>query len=376
MHAPAPLSDCTNVAVQAANTAGSPSAAAKPFTPGAMSTKRVRHNPYLPLLKVEEPLTSPLSLSAQPTPLRWSASDATPFDGSSGGGYPAYPSGASTPYVSYANLPEEVSRTLFAGPTGRPHAGSHNTSIDQQQRTTNATATTKAPTASSTTTTPIKGVGRIYVGGRPMPVRRRHCAEVTVALRGGEAGFFLPDVYAVFPSEVRADGLAGHYVIVEGDRGEDMGKIVSVMRAAVLNGDDDVTVAAEDDAWDAEARGRAALLPKVLRLSTDFDLMRYDQLDEAEESAVLQCRACAQAAGLQVPITIERAVFQFDRQKLTFQYTSESYVDFKALTRMLHNHHKCRIMDQLNRDARAAPQRTAEKRHSHGRGANANRRKQ
>ncbi|EPY27299.1 hypothetical protein AGDE_10835 [Angomonas deanei] len=181
----------------------------------------------------------------------------------------------------------------------------------------------------------MKGVGKIYVGGRPMPVRRQQNAKVQVVLRGSEETFSLRDAYAVWGLDVDMNELRGRFVIVEGDRGEDMGYIREVSEVA-----------------DTEEPSFLHL-PAVVRGANHFDVMQYDQLDALEADALEYCRACQDHVKVDSPFTIEAAVFQYDRKKLTLKYKSEDYVDFRELTRLLHNRYKCRIwMDQLNREAR------------------------
>ncbi|CCW65252.1 unnamed protein product [Phytomonas sp. EM1] len=205
---------------------------------------------------------------------------------------------------------------------------------------------------------PSKNIGKIYVGGRPRPVLCRHSVEVTVALRCGEAPFIIPDVYEIFPSEVEISDLVGLYVIVEGDRGEDMGVISAVNSNQIITTEAaDRTPEKQKNASGHENNSKAEInmnSPRVLRHANNLDIARYEQLSQAEEEALSRCQECLARADLKAPITIERAIFQYDRKKLTVQFKSDSYVDFNILTRMLHTHYKCRIwMHQLNRNVQS-----------------------
>lgn len=350
------LSDCTNATMQSMNKDSNGSEHSTAKTPPT-TIKRIRHNPYVSLIAPEDSVSS--SMSSYPSPLQWTKSgEGSPYDGYYYESSPYHFYEAS--YLNYCQTLPDVSRPLFGNEypprqhaLPEPHNGgssSPNTSLSENHHL--------QPRNGSTNATPMKGLSRIYVSGRPKVVRRRHTAEVTVALRCGEAAFNLPDVYAVFPPEVAMDSLVGHYVLVEGDRGVDMGPITEVLRSDVVEGD--AAESSTEDSTDGNAnhpnsnsgKGNNAELPKVLSLADERDMASFDALDAAEEEALLHCRACVTAARMPVPISVERAIFQFDRQKLTLQYTSDSYVDFKALTRALHSHHKCRIwMHQLNRDA-------------------------
>lgn len=191
-----------------------------------------------------------------------------------------------------------------------------------------------------TTSTPNKGSNtlyKMYVDGRPKVVRGVTRAEVSVKLRLGNEVFLVDDVPAVLGAVMVPEELVGRYVIVEGDRGEDLGCIASVSHSGARS------------AGDASEAGRR--LARVLREATAEELEAFQRLDELEESALRFCRAAVQSLNLRVPLQVERAVFQFDRKKLTFTYSSDSYVEFKTLLRALNRQYQCRIwMHQLNWD--------------------------
>lgn len=329
-----PLADCTNATMQALNRASNTPAAGK-------HVATVRHNPYACcLLAPENSICS--SMSNYSSPFNW-ASDVSPHDS------------FYATYAPYSQAEEfDVNRPLFP----RPVDNGTVTGLDTSVVVDTASHNTPATHNGSTTATPMKSIGKVYVGGRPMPVYRRHTAELMVELRSGEAPFIVNDVYSIFPTEAEMQDLVGLYVIVEGDRGVDMGVVRSVIRSEVSEGEKEL-----EKACRANPATTAPAPRNVLRHANTFDITQFELQPKAEDEALEHCRRCLAAAQLSVPITIERAIFQFDRKKLTLQYVSDAYVDFNALTRILHSHYKCRIwMDQLNREA--APPGVSDKRSS------------
>jgi cell fate regulator YaaT (PSP1 superfamily) len=105
----------------------------------------------------------------------------------------------------------------------------------------------------------------------------------------------------------------GDWVIVEADRGIDLGQIISRAR-----------IPAPRD------------LPatrSILRRAADRDTDSVAATQERERAAAAFCQAQAHEARL--PMEITGAEFQFDGKKLTFYYTAERYVDFRDLVRTL-----------------------------------------
>eukprot|EP00758_Cryptobia_borreli_P010214 Tbor_TRINITY_DN5551_c4_g1::TRINITY_DN5551_c4_g1_i1::g.12741::m.12741 len=120
----------------------------------------------------------------------------------------------------------------------------------------------------------------------------------------------------------------GAYVIFEGDRGEDMGRVISYSAAPT-----DTLV----------SNPKQTPTAMVIRIANEEEvaLWRGPQLDEAKE-AVDTCSKCVKRHLL--PLTIVAAAFQFDRKKLTIYYrTAANRVDFRKMVMDLHNNFHCRI---------------------------------
>lgn len=166
----------------------------------------------------------------------------------------------------------------------------------------------------------------------------------------------------------------GTHVVFEGDRGEDMGRIVSVSvtpptvgqmhsaKASVAGGaspsansqysgggNSPLAMAGGESPNGAggasPANSMAPVIPSavLLRRGSDAEVAywREDLVREAE-LAVAKCIDCICRHGLN--LIIVNAVFQFDHKKLTFFYETElPRVDFRKILAELYNEFHCRI---------------------------------
>ncbi|CCW71413.1 unnamed protein product [Phytomonas sp. Hart1] len=347
-----PLVDCTKSAIQSFNKANN-TISTKPIA-------KIRHDPYsCCLLAPEDSIHSSLS----PFSTDSMAPGCSPENMSYYVSQTPY-SALSTPFVEPKNNGSSLAPPQSQEEEGST-MGSVNRSLFHTQEFLNTLNTLEEGLNSSKpdnspTSIPSKNIGKIYVCGRPRPVLCRRCVEVTVALRYGEMAFIIPDVYEILTSDIDINELIGLHVIIEGDRGEDMGIISAVnSNKTITTETTDRSPVKRNDAnlngSDYKAENNMNL-PKVLRRASNLDITRYEELSQAEEEALTRCQECLERVDLKVPITIERVIFQFDRKKLTVQFKSEAYVDFNILTRMLHTHYKCRIwMHQLNRNVQCSP---------------------
>jgi hypothetical protein len=122
----------------------------------------------------------------------------------------------------------------------------------------------------------------------------------------------------------------GDIVVVEGDRGENIGTVAEIQK-------------------DAPA---FAVVAKVLRRATEKDLAALKAQREREAAATLSTRAVAESLGLHG--RVEDAEYQFDLNKLTIfvsRPTKTTFVDFRKLQRTLFREFRCRIwcsyMDEI-----------------------------
>lgn len=116
-------------------------------------------------------------------------------------------------------------------------------------------------------------------------------------------------------------------VIVEAERGMDLGK-----------------VAATGDAVREKRRSRGLVgqpMRKILRIASDHDLEQLEENRRIEEkAATIFVEKCANH---NLSMKLAAVEYQFDRARLTFYFTAETRVDFRALVRDLASVYRTRI---------------------------------
>lgn len=114
----------------------------------------------------------------------------------------------------------------------------------------------------------------------------------------------------------------GDYVVVEAERGEDLGWIVQVMSSNLLP---------------------PPHPPRrnIVRKATTEDLNRLQENREKEGQAFEVCKQKIREHGL--PMKLVDVEYQFDGNKISFYFTAESRVDFRALVKELASIYKTRI---------------------------------
>ncbi|HET7041630.1 MAG TPA: regulatory iron-sulfur-containing complex subunit RicT [Gemmatimonadales bacterium] len=125
-------------------------------------------------------------------------------------------------------------------------------------------------------------------------------------------------------------------VIVEADRGLDLGRVQSAGETAAKKcGGGCGTSCGTGEAPKAEAE------PKVVRRAAQEDVKQHNELRKAEEDArrAVMERVKKHDLGMKISDT----EWQWDRHKLTIYFTSEKRVDFRALVRDLAGHFRARI---------------------------------
>lgn len=120
------------------------------------------------------------------------------------------------------------------------------------------------------------------------------------------------------------------YVVVEADRGEDLGRITA-------------SGAIAERKCNGCTTGCAAPVPerRVLREASPQEVERLRALREDEERVRRITRERVQKFGLKMKVT--EAEWQFDRNKLTIYFTAERRVDFRELVRDLARTFRTRI---------------------------------
>ncbi|KPA81920.1 hypothetical protein ABB37_04160 [Leptomonas pyrrhocoris] len=128
---------------------------------------------------------------------------------------------------------------------------------------------------------------------------------------------------AEFASSVEVE--KGQYVVVQGDRGIDIGVVIRINTASHKTYVE-----------------RTGPVGSVLRHATqrEVDYWATDLKDaEALAAAFCQSKVCAHC----LPMEIAYAEYQFDKKKLTFYYEARSRIDFVQLLKELYREYGCRI---------------------------------
>ena len=119
-------------------------------------------------------------------------------------------------------------------------------------------------------------------------------------------------------------------VVVEADRGEDVGRVHAVGEQAATR-----------NAGAAHGYGSALPSRRARRLATSDEVQRLDELRIQDEEARRRAMERVKANGLVMKVS--DAEWQWDRKKLTFYFTAEKRVDFRTLVRELASTFRTRI---------------------------------
>ncbi len=114
----------------------------------------------------------------------------------------------------------------------------------------------------------------------------------------------------------------GDMVIVEADKGEDIGKVVTM-------GNIPYFIPEEEP------------LKKVLRLATEAEIQKLEENRRLEEEALQICKE--KVRNHRLNMNLVDAEYQLDHKRLTFYFTSDQRVDFRKLVRDLAARFKTRI---------------------------------
>jgi len=140
-----------------------------------------------------------------------------------------------------------------------------------------------------------------------------------VGFKGNRKGYFTSTIHLS----------VGTHVIVEADRGEDLGEVLALGEVA--------------ERKCSSSGGCSTPLPehRVLRLAEDHEVAQIPGLRRDEEEARKETRKQVEIFKLKMKVT--EAEWQFDRRKLTIYFTAERRVDFRALVRELARIFRTRI---------------------------------
>ena len=139
-------------------------------------------------------------------------------------------------------------------------------------------------------------------------------AIIEVEFKGNRREFFLWD-----KDEIPAVNAA---IIVEADRGEDLGRVRSTGDAAVHR-----------NHGTPHGTGDSPPARKARRLASADDVHKHDDLRLQDEDA--RRKAMERVRGNALDMKVSDAEWQWDRKKLTFYFTADKRVDFRTLVREL-----------------------------------------
>jgi cell fate regulator YaaT (PSP1 superfamily) len=145
-----------------------------------------------------------------------------------------------------------------------------------------------------------------------------HFAEVS--FKGSRKGYFTAPGLELAP---------GDWVMVEADRGEDLGEVTAVGLIA--------------ERKCSSSGGCETPTPdkRVLRRAVDGEVRRLDDLRSDERRVCTETRALVQKHRLKMKVT--EAEWQYDRNKLIIYFTADRRVDFRELVRDLARTFRTRI---------------------------------
>ena len=158
---------------------------------------------------------------------------------------------------------------------------------------------------------------------------------------GAAVPFLIQDAARCFKeSRLTRKTAVGVHVIVDGDRGIDLGTMSEVIP---ITEREPVSAAREYNVNRGKRQRGPKILPLVIRLASCAEIAEFEML-EVDEAAALQY---AQQHALKEfgadMLTISAATFQFDRQKLTLYFTAPERIFFVPLLKTLNQKYRCRI---------------------------------
>jgi len=145
---------------------------------------------------------------------------------------------------------------------------------------------------------------------------------IEVAFKGNRKDFFLWEQDEAPPIKAA--------VIVDADRGEDLGYVFSAGE-----------LAEKRNAGTPHGYGAAGTSKKIKRLASTEDVKRAEELRAQDEDA--RRKAMDRVKANELIMKLSDAEWQWDRKKLTLYFTAEKRVDFRTLVRELASMFRTRI---------------------------------
>lgn len=190
----------------------------------------------------------------------------------------------------------------------------------------------QAATSSVNSSTDSAGViTKVYQNGRPVPRMMEEGEMVDVprpkvVIEAQDKTSAIAINFRNHTANYRTSRLrlcAGEYVVVDGDRGCDLGQVLHVVNIEASSMTDSTS-------------------GSVQRIASKDEVEKFHAM-EAEELKALEFARVQATRHLNNKLTVEHVSFQFDRQKLTLWYKAAERVYFVPLLKALNQEYKCRI---------------------------------
>ncbi|KAG0051472.1 hypothetical protein BGZ90_006745 [Linnemannia elongata] len=140
----------------------------------------------------------------------------------------------------------------------------------------------------------------------------------------------------------------GDLVMVEADRGKDLGKITNdyitpqQIQALQAQQAENAALQAQQDGGNGGHRAPKEIHPKrIFGLAQSSEIAQLVSKNQDEIEAMIMCQTKVRQKRL--PMEVVNAEYQWDRRKLTFYFTAEKRIDFRELVRDLFKMYKTRI---------------------------------
>jgi cell fate regulator YaaT (PSP1 superfamily) len=163
----------------------------------------------------------------------------------------------------------------------------------------------------------------------PPPGATEQIVEVT--FKGNRRGYYATDDATLRPSE---------YVVVEAERGQDLGRVTSVGGIAARKCTGCAT-GKSDGKGDGKGEEAGTPTGQVLRRADPSEVQKLMVLRADEERVRRKARDLVEEHKLRMKVT--EAEWQWDKNKLTLYFTAERRVDFRQLVRDLARSFRTRI---------------------------------
>ncbi|KAI9360547.1 PSP1 C-terminal conserved region-domain-containing protein [Pilaira anomala] len=189
--------------------------------------------------------------------------------------------------------------------------------------------------------------------GKGIPVHRLdpQVPLYMVEFKGGRTDFF----YVLDSNQFHPH--VGDLVIVEADRGKDLGKIaantLTIEQVTALeqqkqfqlqqieNKNNGTTEETTSTTGGEEKAVREIHIKRIFRLATTEEISLMNVKGQDEQKSLVVCQQKTKQRKL--PMEVVDAEYQWDRRKLTFYFQAENRIDFRELVRELFKIYKTRI---------------------------------